>query len=144
MADGDGPAPPGQTIRTSAGSSAPASTGTPLPTQEGVSWVLSRLRAGDETARAACERAAWALGVALSSAVNLVDPDAIVLGGIYAPLFPWIGRMVEDTLKARLGQMRSTVPPVVVSRLGAEAAALGAAGQVIEQVMADPAALLQG
>jgi predicted NBD/HSP70 family sugar kinase len=115
-----------------------------LPAQQGVSWVLSRLREGDENARAACERAAWALGVALSSAVNLVDPDAIVLGGIYAPLFPWIGHMVADTLKTRLGQMRGAVPPVVVSRLGAEAAALGAAGQVIEQVMADPAALLHG
>ncbi|MEN3537887.1 ROK family transcriptional regulator [Microbispora sp. ZYX-F-249] len=115
-----------------------------LPAQQGLSWVLSRLREGDENARAACERAAWALGVALSSAVNLVDPDAIVLGGIYAPLFPWIGHTVADTLKAHLGQMRGAVPPVVVSRLGAEAAALGAAGQVIEQVMADPAALLQG
>ncbi|MEU6407696.1 ROK family transcriptional regulator [Microbispora sp. NPDC046933] len=113
-----------------------------LPAQQGVSWMLSRLREGDENARAACERAAWALGVALSSAVNLVDPDAIVLGGIYAPLFPWIGHTVADTLKVRLGQMRGAVPPVVVSRLGAEAAALGAAGQVIEQVMADPAALL--
>ncbi|WP_169985548.1 ROK family protein [Microbispora sp. H10836] len=115
-----------------------------LPAQQGLSWVLSRLREGDENARAACERAAWALGVALSSAVNLVDPDAIVLGGIYAPLFPWIGHTVADTLKAHLGQMRGAIPPVVVSRLGAEAAALGAAGQVIEQVMADPAALLQG
>ncbi|WP_240971634.1 MULTISPECIES: ROK family transcriptional regulator [unclassified Microbispora] len=113
-----------------------------LPAQQGVAWVLSRLQEGDADARAACERAAWALGVALSSAVNLVDPDAIVLGGIYAPLFPWIGHMVADTLKDRLGQMRGAVPPVVVSRLGAEAAALGAAGQVIEQVMADPAALL--
>ncbi|GAB3131556.1 ROK family transcriptional regulator [Microbispora hainanensis] len=113
-----------------------------LPAQQGVAWVLSRLKEGDADVRAACERAAWALGVALSSAVNLVDPDAIVLGGIYAPLFPWIGHMVADTLKDRLGQMRGAVPPVVVSRLGAEAAALGAAGQVIEQVMADPAALL--
>ncbi|MGI5162108.1 ROK family protein [Microbispora sp. CA-102843] len=125
------------------GSGAGDETEVLLPAQQGVSWVLSRLREGDENTRAACERAAWALGVALSSAVNLVDPDAIVLGGIYAPLFPWIGHTVADTLKARLGQMRGAVPPVVVSRLGAEAAALGAAGQVIEQVMADPAALLQ-
>lgn len=112
------------------------------PEQRGVSWVVARLREGDENARAACSQAGWALGVALSSAVNLVDPDAIVLGGIYAPLFPWIGGVVADTLTARLGQMRGAVPPVVVSHLGAEAAALGAAGQVIEQVIADPAGLL--
>ncbi|WP_405087999.1 ROK family protein [Microbispora sp. NBC_01389] len=110
--------------------------------QLGVARVAQRLREGDERARAACERAAWALGVALSSAIHLVDPGAIVLGGIYAPLFRWIGDVVGDTLRGRLGQMRGTVPPVIVSRLGAEAAALGAAGQVIEQVMADPAALL--
>ncbi|XVQ86244.1 ROK family protein [Microbispora siamensis] len=139
---GNVPAGPPRKAADAAGPS--PSPGMLLPAQQGVSWMLSRLREGDENARAACERAAWALGVALSSAVNLVDPDAIVLGGIYAPLFPWIGDMVADTLKARLGQMRGAVPPVVVSRLGAEAAALGAAGQVIEQVMADPAALLHG
>jgi hypothetical protein len=49
---------------------------------------------------------------------------------------------VSDTLASRLGQMRDAVPPVVVSRLGTEAAALGAAGQVIQRIMADPAALL--
>jgi predicted NBD/HSP70 family sugar kinase len=108
-----------------------------------ISWILSRLEAGDTAAVAACERAGWALGVALSSAINLVDPDTIVLGGIYGPLFPWIGDAVVATLTSRLGQMRDAVPPVVVSRLGTEAAALGAAGQVIQRVIADPAALLQ-
>ncbi|GII53812.1 sugar kinase [Planotetraspora thailandica] len=108
-----------------------------------ISWILSRLEAGDTAAVAACERAGWALGVALSSAINLVDPDTIVLGGIYGPLFPWIGDAVAATLTSRLGQMRDVVPPVVVSRLGTEAAALGAAGQVIQRVIADPAALLQ-
>jgi predicted NBD/HSP70 family sugar kinase len=109
---------------------------------QGVGWVVSRLRAGDEAALRACERAGWALGVALCSAINLADPDAIVLGGIYAPLFPWIGDVVADTLASRLGQMRDGVPPVVVSHLGTEAAALGAAGQVIQRVIADPAAAL--
>ncbi|MEZ0076414.1 ROK family protein [Planotetraspora sp. GP83] len=105
--------------------------------------LVSRLEAGDTGALAACERAGWALGVALSSAINLVDPGTIVLGGIYAPLFPWLGDVVAGTLASRLGRMRATVPPVVVSRLGSEAAALGAAGQVIQRVIADPAASLQ-
>ncbi|MEW9527489.1 ROK family protein [Microbispora sp. NPDC049125] len=113
------------------------------PGDQGVGWIVSRLLAGDEAALRACERAGWALGVALCSAINLVDPDAIVLGGIYAPLFPWIGGVVADMLASRLGQMRDGVPPVVVSHLGTEAAALGAAGQVIQRVIADPAAALQ-
>ncbi|WP_067185710.1 ROK family transcriptional regulator [Microtetraspora niveoalba] len=108
----------------------------------GIAGLLARLDAGDQDALAACERAGWALGVALSSAVNLVDPGTIVLGGIYAPLFPWIGGVVTETLAARLGEMREVVPSVEVSRLGAEAATLGAAGQVIQRIIADPAGLL--
>jgi predicted NBD/HSP70 family sugar kinase len=109
----------------------------------GIPRIVSLLAEGDAGALAACERAGWALGVALSSAINLMDPDTIVLGGIYAPLFPWIGDVVSETLESRLGQMRQVVPSVVVSKLGPEAATLGAAGQVIQQIIADPAMLLQ-
>ncbi|GAA0969307.1 ROK family transcriptional regulator [Acrocarpospora macrocephala] len=109
----------------------------------GVMTMVGRLKAQDPAATAACHQAGWALGVALSSTVNLVDPDTIVLGGVFVPLFPWIGDIVTQTLQSRLGQMRVSVPPIMVSHLGFEAAALGAAGQVIERVIADPAALLQ-
>ncbi|WP_066360577.1 ROK family transcriptional regulator [Herbidospora mongoliensis] len=107
----------------------------------GIDAIVAHLEHGDPTTKAACEKAGWALGVALSSAINLVDPHTIVLGGIYAPLFPWIGGVVAETIGGRLAQMRATAPPVEVSRLGSEAAALGAAGQVLETVVADPAAL---
>lgn len=107
-----------------------------------VAELVARLESANADAVAACERAGWALGVALSSAVNLIDPGTIVLGGIFAPLYPWLADTVTGTLAARLQQMRGTVPPVVVSRLGTEAAALGAAGQVIQQVIADPAGTL--
>ncbi|WP_066934642.1 ROK family transcriptional regulator [Microtetraspora fusca] len=125
----------------------PASSVPPIPAQgprpgAGIAELLRRLEAGDSDALAACERAGWALGIALTSAVNLVDPERIVLGGIYAPLFPWIGGVVTETLAARLGEMREVVPSVEVSRLGTEAAPLGAAGQVIQQIIADPAGLM--
>ncbi|MGI5492919.1 ROK family protein [Microtetraspora malaysiensis] len=120
-------------------SNSPSTPGRP---GAGIAELLRRLEAGDSDALAACERAGWALGIALTSAVNLVDPERIVLGGIYAPLFPWIGGVVAETLAARLGEMREVVPSVEVSRLGTEAAPLGAAGQVIQQIIADPAGLL--
>ncbi|GAB1819404.1 ROK family protein [Herbidospora sp. RD11066] len=111
------------------------------PFAHGIDAIVAHLEHGDPTTKAACEKAGWALGVALSSAINLVDPHTIVLGGIYAPLFPWIGGVVAETIGGRLAQMRATAPPVEVSRLGSEAAALGAAGQVLETVVTDPAAL---
>lgn len=103
--------------------------------------LVGAAAAGEATALAACEQAGRALGVALSSAVNLLDPDTIVLGGIYAPLFPWVADPVAETLAVRLGQMRTNVPEVAVSKVGSDAAVLGAAGQVIREIIDDPAAL---
>ncbi|GII81491.1 sugar kinase [Sphaerisporangium rufum] len=100
--------------------------------------LRDRLAAGDPVAVEGCERAGAALGVALAGAANLLDPETIVLGGIFAPLFHWVADPVRRELRDRLGQMRARVPAVVVSRTGAEAATLGGAGQVIRRVIAAP------
>jgi predicted NBD/HSP70 family sugar kinase len=113
-----------------------------LPPGEDVTELVDLLRAGDASAVAACERAGSALGIALTTAVNLIDPDTIVLGGIFAPLFPWVSGPAEVTMRKRLGQMRARVPALVVSQVGADAATLGAAGQVIQRIIADPGAFL--
>ncbi|MFF5244145.1 ROK family protein [Streptosporangium sp. NPDC000095] len=105
---------------------------------DGVTTLLGRLQAGEPASLEACERAGQALGVALTSAVHLMDPGTIVLGGVFAPLFPWIRGTTHETMTSRLGVMRRTVPELTVSRLGGDAATLGAAGQVIHRVIADP------
>ncbi|MGW0807289.1 ROK family protein [Nonomuraea sp. NPDC002799] len=107
-----------------------------------VASLVERLESGDPRALEACERAGHALGVALTSAVHLLDPGRIVLGGIFAPLFAWLEGPVGDGLAARLGLMRGTPPPLVVSGIGADAAVLGAAGLIIQQVIAEPARVL--
>lgn len=104
--------------------------------------LVARLESGDRRAMEACERAGHALGVALTSAVHLLDPGRIVLGGIFAPLFRWLEEPVSQGLRARLGQMRGTPPALVVSGTGGDAAVLGAAGSVIQRIIADPAQLL--
>ncbi|WP_449065388.1 ROK family protein [Planomonospora algeriensis] len=108
----------------------------------GVEELTGRLRDGDAAALAACERAGHALGLALTSAVHLFDPGTIVLGGVFAPLFPWISGPVRETVAARLAAIRDAVPDLVVSHLGGDAATLGAAGQVIHRIIADPVAYL--
>ncbi|MEU4533844.1 ROK family transcriptional regulator [Streptosporangium sp. NPDC023825] len=105
---------------------------------DGVATLLARLHAGERDSLEACERAGQALGVALTSAVHLMDPGTIVLGGVFAPLFPWIRGPAHETMASRLGVMRRAVPELTVSRLGGDAATLGAAGQVIHRVIADP------
>ena len=57
----------------------------PLPLGEGTSItgrdVAERAAAGDAVARAILLRGAWALGVGLGNAANLVNPQRFVLGG---------------------------------------------------------------
>ena len=96
-----------------------------------------RCAAGDGTALAAVADAGRLVGVALASATNLLDPDAVVLGGVFAALAPWLAPAVADSLAAH-----AVRPELLVSSLGADAAVRGAAGSVIRRVIDDPATFL--
>ncbi|TDE58616.1 ROK family transcriptional regulator [Nonomuraea mesophila] len=109
---------------------------------DSVPELVSRLESGDRRARETCERAGHALGVALTSAVHLLDPGMIVLGGVFAPVFPWLEGPVADGLGARLAHMRGAPPALVVSGTGPDAAVLGAAGMIIQRIIAEPAEVL--
>lgn len=107
-----------------------------------VGRLVERLEAGDAAALGAVARAGRALGGALASVVNLIDPDTIVLGGVFSPLAAWVRPPLQDVLAGGSGSLRRGVPPVEVSGLAEGAAVLGAAGLVVERVIADPALLL--
>ncbi|WP_255279167.1 ROK family protein [Actinomadura madurae] len=104
--------------------------------------LVARLDAGDEAALAAVTGAGRALGAALASVVNLLDPDTIVLGGVFSPLAAWVRPPLRAVLAEGSGSLRRGAPPIEVSGLAEGAAVLGAAGLVVERVIADPALLL--
>lgn len=106
-----------------------------------VAELIDLLEAGDQAALDAVDQAGKALGMALSSAVKLFDPNTVVLGGIFSPLGPWARPAVEEALAK--GAFRSSAPPVVLSPLAGGAAVLGAAGLVIERIVADPGSLIR-
>ena len=93
-------------------------------------------RTGDEDVRRALREAGTALGIALTGAVNLLDPDAVVLGGALAGLAPWLLPSLRDELARRTA---GPACPVSVSRLGSEGPLLGAAHSVVRAVLDDPA-----
>jgi predicted NBD/HSP70 family sugar kinase len=92
-------------------------------------------------ALAALAGAGRALGRALSGAVNLFDPDAVVLGGVYRPLMPWLGPPTGAELEARVvsGLWSPTSARLRASSPAADAAR-GAAALVVQDVLADPVA----
>jgi predicted NBD/HSP70 family sugar kinase len=103
-----------------------------------VTELLKRARAGDETTLTALNDCGRWLGVALGSVVNLLSPQAIVLGGYFAPIEEWLRPPIEHELTTRVLGGAVAVPPVLPSTLGPEAAVRGAAATQLRRVLADP------
>ncbi|MGY1577396.1 ROK family transcriptional regulator [Streptomyces sp. MN13] len=107
----------------------------------GVAELRRMARQQDPSALAAMEGAGRQLGVAVSGAVNLFDPDAVMLGGVYRELYEWLAPAVDRELARRVvsglwSEDRTRLR--AASPLGD--AARGAAGVVVREVLADPAA----
>ncbi|MBT2442754.1 ROK family transcriptional regulator [Streptomyces sp. ISL-36] len=107
----------------------------------GVEELARRADAGEARAVAAVEEAGRKLGVALSGAVNLLDPEVVVLGGIYPRLMPRLGPAVDAELARRVvsGLWHPTAGRLRPASTSADAAR-GAAAVVIREVLADPLA----
>ncbi|MEU8523291.1 ROK family protein [Streptomyces sp. NPDC048577] len=105
----------------------------------GVAELARRVQAGEPRAVAAVEEAGRMLGLALSGAVNLLDPETVVLGGIYPRLMSRLAPAVEAELERRVvsglwsrgtGRLRAASESADAAR--------GAAAVVLRQVLADP------
>ncbi|WBO67845.1 ROK family transcriptional regulator [Streptomyces camelliae] len=110
------------------------------PREDRVGLLAGRAEEGDESVRAALRDAGAALGIALTGAVNLLDPETVVLGGALAGLSPWLLPSLETELT---GRTAGPACPVSVSRLGPEGPLLGAAHSVVRSVLDDPAVVAE-
>ncbi|GAA2769742.1 ROK family transcriptional regulator [Streptomyces showdoensis] len=104
-----------------------------------VDTLTERAVAGEPRALAALDEAGRMLGVALSGAVNLLDPQAVVLGGIFPRLMPWLAPAAEAELSRRVV---SALWPSSAARLRPASTtattARGAAALVLRDILADP------
>ena len=101
--------------------------------------LLAAVADGEPAALAAVAQAGAALGVGLASLLNVLDLPLVVLGGLYAQLFDQLSGPVRAELDRRVLSGSGTA--LRPSELGAEAAVRGAAGAVLDRVLADPAAV---
>ena len=115
---------------------------TPLPgSRHPVADLARRARAQDPVALAALHDCGVWLGIALANVANLLSPQAVVLGGYFAPIAAWLAPPIEHELAARI--LGPTPPTVLTSTLGAEAAVRGAAATQLKRLIADPASVGQ-
>ncbi|MFD9206094.1 ROK family protein [Streptomyces sioyaensis] len=107
-----------------------------------IGLLARRAADGDAATVRALHEAGTALGIALAGAVNLLDPQAVVLGGALAELAPWVLPSLERELARRTTLAttdgRGGGPLVTVSHLGADGPLLGAAHAALQAVLNDP------
>ena len=94
-------------------------------------------RADAEVLAALATTGRW-LAVGLADLLMALDPQAVVLAGIYAPLAPWLEPALREELAARMPPPRAAGISVVASHLGADAALRGAALSPLRALLADP------
>ena len=84
------------------------------------------------------DEAGRSLGIALASTFNLFDVQAVVLGGCFGPLAPWLEDAVRRTLEERSLAARSGTFLVLPSAFGDGAAVRGAAALSLHRVLDAP------
>jgi predicted NBD/HSP70 family sugar kinase len=100
--------------------------------------LVRRAEEGSTQVLAALHDAGRALGVALASTFNVLDLQAVVLGGCFGPLAPWLVGDVCAMLEERSLAARSGSFTVLPSAFGDGAAVRGAAALSLRRVLDAP------
>lgn len=106
-----------------------------------VDQLAAEAAAGNADVLQALAAAGRALGIALAGAVNLADPEKVVLGGAYAELADWLMPGMQEELGARVRIRRWEPTALTVSALRREGPVVGAATSVVQRVIGDPLSL---
>lgn len=106
---------------------------------------LERLLLGADSpaARAEVDRQIDYLAVALAAAVNVLNPQLIILGGYLASLLTVDAARLEAAIAARALRMSAASVTVTAAKLGSNLLMIGAAELAFEPLFEDPACFIQ-
>jgi len=100
--------------------------------------LVRRAESAEPEVVRALDEAGRSLGIALASTFNLFDVQAVVLGGCFGPLAPWLEDAVRRTLQERSLTARAGTFLVLPSAFGDGAAVRGAAALSLHRVLDAP------
>jgi predicted NBD/HSP70 family sugar kinase len=109
-----------------------------LLASEAAASLLARAEGQDARTLVTLDEAGRALGTAVSAVVNILDPEAIVLGGLFAPLAPWLADPITAVLHERVLASAWSPTRIISSILGTESALRGAAATGLRAALAEP------
>lgn len=95
--------------------------------------ILASARAGDLPTRALLEERARYMGIALANLVNILNPEQIVMGGLFAQGSDLLMPTVEATVRARSFAGLGERVTLHTATFGAQAGVVGAAALALQQ-----------
>jgi predicted NBD/HSP70 family sugar kinase len=101
--------------------------------------LAERIRDGDEPTLASVEKIGHWLGIGLAGIVNVLDPEALVLGGCLGELAAWLEGPLREAFA--VGTLADDACEILASTLGGSAAARGAAALALRELIADPVSI---
>jgi len=98
--------------------------------------VVALAQSGDAEARALLRESARRLGAVLADAVNLLNPEAVVVGGDMAEVFEVYAAGLRESLYARASALATRDLRLIPATHGDRAGVVGCAGLVLARVLA--------
>lgn len=109
----------------------------------GVELVIDAAQRGDRAALAAFDHVGTWLGRGLAGLVNILNPELVLLGGLFLRIYPYVEQPLERAVeRLALGPSRAIVQ-IAPASLGVDAPLLGAAELAFDGLLEDPASLTQ-
>lgn len=108
-----------------------------------VDRVLDDARAGNEQALAAFDHVGTWLGRGVAGLVNLLNPQLVVLGGLFQRAYPFVEPSLRSEAERLTLRPSAAVATIASSSLGVDAPLLGAAELAFERLLDDPASLAE-
>ncbi len=103
-----------------------------------VAGIAARARAGEPRVLDALRELGHWVGAGAANLINLLDPQAIILGGYFRQITQWILPAAIQAMRAGVLAPNAGGCELATSALGFTAAARGGAIRVIDQVLTDP------
>jgi predicted NBD/HSP70 family sugar kinase len=101
--------------------------------------VLDEAEAGSPSAISALDQVGRWLGVGLAGLINVLNPELVILGGLFGRIHPFVSKTLDDELDRRTLTAPRALVQIVPATLGVDAPLLGAAELAFEPLLIDPA-----
>jgi predicted NBD/HSP70 family sugar kinase len=101
--------------------------------------VLARAEERDEKTLAAIAEIGRWLGLGIGNLINVFNPNLVVLGGFYYPLYSYLQEAVHEGARLSALDAPGDITEIAAAGLGPDAPLIGAAELALTEVIADPA-----